>query len=105
MQKASSISVLTCALLCASSALADETPVPSAAATLPTDAQLLTAIPSNYDWSAAPIDDVEFLDNSALARIKRLEELSFLTLSETRGTRLFLGVNGDGLVGLHFRIK
>jgi hypothetical protein len=56
------------------------------------------------DWSQA-IDDIEFLDNSALARLKRMRELSFLTLADSENSRLFLGVNSDGLVGLHFRIK
>jgi len=43
-----------------------------------------------------------FRDDSALERISRLRNLSFLTLAKTRRTRLFLGVNEDGLVGLHF---
>ncbi len=59
---------------------------------------------SDY-YLAEEIEDIEFVDNSALARIRRLEDLSFLTLAETPGTRLFLGVNRDGLVGLHFRMR
>ncbi len=49
-----------------------------------------------------PIADVDFQDNSALGRISKLRNLSLLTLAETGETRLFLGVNDDGLVGLHF---
>jgi hypothetical protein len=49
-----------------------------------------------------PIADVDFQDNSTLARVSKLRNLSFLTLAESRKTRLFLGVNDDGLVGLHF---
>ena len=49
-----------------------------------------------------PIADVHFQDNSAMARVSRLRNLSLLTLAETGRTRLFLGVNNDGLVGLHF---
>jgi len=49
-----------------------------------------------------PIADVDFLDNSALGRVSKLRNLSLLTLAETGATRLFLGVNDDGLVGLHF---
>jgi hypothetical protein len=43
-----------------------------------------------------------FQDNSALGRVSKLRNLSLLTLAESRRTRLFLGVNDDGLVGLHF---
>jgi hypothetical protein len=49
-----------------------------------------------------PIADVDFQDNSALGRVSKLRNLSLLTLAESRRTRLFLGVNDDGLVGLHF---
>ena len=44
----------------------------------------------------------KFRDDSTLDRIGRLRNLSFLTLARTQRTRLFLGVNEDGLVGLHF---
>ena len=43
-----------------------------------------------------------FRDDSTLERISRLRNLSFVTLAKTRRVRLFLGVNEDGLVGLHF---
>lgn len=49
-----------------------------------------------------PIADVEFQDNSTLGRISKLRNLSLLTLAESEQARLFLGVNDDGLVGLHF---
>ena len=39
---------------------------------------------------------------SALARVSRLRSLSLLTLAKIGQTRLFLGVNEEGLVGLHF---
>lgn len=41
-------------------------------------------------------------DDSVLARLGEIRNLSLLTLSATRRTRIFLGVNADGLVGLHF---
>ena len=44
----------------------------------------------------------KFREDSTLERIGRLRNLSFVTLAKTRRTRLFLGVNEDGLVGLHF---
>ncbi len=53
------------------------------------------------EWSQ-PIADIDFQDNSTLGRLGKLRNLSLLTLAETRQTRLFLGVNDDGLVGLHF---
>ena len=49
-----------------------------------------------------PIADIEFQDNSVLGRVGKLRNLSLLTLAESGQTRLFLGVNDDGLVGLHF---
>jgi hypothetical protein len=52
-----------------------------------------------------PIDTLEFYDNSALGRFKRFRGISFVTLSETRRSRIFLGVNSKGLVGLHLRIQ
>ena len=44
----------------------------------------------------------KFRKDSTLERIGRLRNLSFLTLARTQRTRLFVGVNEDGLVGLHF---
>ncbi len=53
------------------------------------------------DWPR-PIADFDFQDDSALARVSKLRSLSLLTLTETGRTRLFLGINEEGLVGLHF---
>jgi hypothetical protein len=49
-----------------------------------------------------PMADIEFQDNSVLGRVSKLRNLSLLTLAEGGQSRLFLGVNDDGLVGLHF---
>ena len=49
-----------------------------------------------------PIADFDFRDAGALSRISKLRSLSLCTLAEFRQTRLFLGVNEKGLVGLHF---
>ena len=54
------------------------------------------------DWSQ-PMQDLEFQDSGILGRVSKLRGLSFLTLAELGQTRLFLGVNKDGLVGLHFQ--
>ena len=53
------------------------------------------------DWPR-PIADFDFQDASALARVSKLRSLSLLTLAEIGQTRLFLGVDEEGLVGLHF---
>lgn len=57
--------------------------------------------PYAKDWRRS-LADVEFQDNSALGRVSKLRNLSLLTLAESQRTRLFLGINDDGLVGLHF---
>ncbi len=52
--------------------------------------------------SAAHLNlDINFEDNSAIGRLSRIRNLSFLTIAKQRKSRLFLGVNEDGLVGLH----
>ncbi len=53
------------------------------------------------DWPRT-IADFDFQDDSALARVSKLRNLSLLTLAEIGQTRLFLGVNDEGLLGLHF---
>jgi hypothetical protein len=49
-----------------------------------------------------PIADFDFQDASVLSRVSKLRGLSLLTLAEFGQTRMFLGVNEEGLVGLHF---
>jgi hypothetical protein len=63
----------------------------------------LDAIAYSDDWKQ-PIADINFRDGSTLARVSKLRNLSLLTLAEVGQTRLFLGVNDDGLVGLHFNL-
>ena len=63
----------------------------------------LETIPYTRDTSA-PIAKFEFADNSALGRIRGLRGFSLLTLGRVGKSRLFLGVNDDGLVGLHFNL-
>lgn len=41
-------------------------------------------------------------DNGVFGRLRRDRSLSFLTLSNHRRSRLYLGVNEEGFVGLHF---
>jgi hypothetical protein len=58
--------------------------------------------PLDADAWRRPIADIGFEDRSALARVRKLRGFSLLTFAETRGARLFLGVNERGLLGLHF---
>lgn len=53
------------------------------------------------DWTP-PFVSVPFQDSGTLARVSRLRSLSLLTFAEIGRSRLFLGVNDEGLVGLHF---
>ncbi|MEM7284149.1 MAG: hypothetical protein AAF438_21295 [Pseudomonadota bacterium] len=48
------------------------------------------------------VESFDFDDKSALERITKLRSLSLVTFAETTNTRLFFGVNKEGLVGLHF---
>lgn len=49
-----------------------------------------------------PIADFDFQDAGAFSRFSKLRSLSLLTVAQFGETRLFLGVNEEGLVGLHF---
>ena len=49
-----------------------------------------------------PIADIDFQDAGVLSSVSKLRCLSLLTLAEFWQTRMFLGVNEEGLVGLHF---
>ncbi len=60
-------------------------------------------MPHSDDWPE-PIADFDFEDASALARVSKLQSLSLLTLAEVGQTRVFLGVDDKGLVGLHFNV-
>ena len=51
-----------------------------------------------------PIVDFDFQDAGTLSRVSKLRGLSLLTLAEFGQTRLFLGVNEEGFVGLHFNV-
>ncbi len=48
------------------------------------------------------VESFDFDDKSSLERITKLRSLSLVTFAETNNTRLFLGVNKEGMVGLHF---
>ena len=47
------------------------------------------------------IADLQFRDPGAFARVSKVRELSLLTLAEVGKSRLFFGVNYEGLFGFH----
>lgn len=55
--------------------------------------------------SMQPIASLDFRDPGALARVSKVRELSLLTLAEVGKTRLFFGVNNDGLFGIHLAAR
>ena len=55
------------------------------------------------NWTR-PITSLRFEHTSTISRLGKLRNLALLTLAETRRTRLFVGVNADGLVGVHFYV-
>ena len=113
MHKAKWMAFLPMGVFLSAVAFADDTFSPVATPSLET---LLTGSPYEPRWQLVyPVetmthsvdwqqryDNFDFQDNSALGRLSGLRDLSFLTLAESRRSRLFLGVNNRGLVGLHF---
>ncbi|MDH3336305.1 MAG: hypothetical protein OER22_01660 [Gammaproteobacteria bacterium] len=92
------------------------------------EADLQPAMPVSFDallaysghgtrWqitdTARPVNDaggrtqqlvqIDFQDSSTLSRVGRLKSLSLLTVAEFGRTQVFIGVDDDGLVGLHFK--
>ena len=61
----------------------------------------IDAVADTVSWQQQMID-FDFQDETALARMTRLRSVSLLTIAEIGPTRLFFGINHDGLVGLHF---
>lgn len=49
-----------------------------------------------------PLNELHFEDSDIVSRLSKLRGLSMLTMAEVGEARLFLGVNDEGLVGLHF---
>ena len=96
-----------------STAVAEESDADVAAETL----ELLLATPS---WSTERVDmpgrfsfpdahrvpvqtipAVEFRDGSTLGRLKSIRQLSLLTLTDNGKSRVYLGVNDEGVFGIH----
>ena len=62
---------------------------------------MLHRIPDNQK-SYSTLDKLEFQDSSAIGRARKVRSLSLLTLAEFKKSRLYIGVNKRGLLGLHF---
>lgn len=124
MLKASSTILLLISLMLSINVLADEEPYLDADARLSTVVALyLESLRSEMEYTSpsrlsqpvaamayagnesSPMANLDFQNSATIARVSRLRELSLLTLAEVKGTRLFLGVNRKGLVGLHFRAQ
>ena len=121
MHKASWMALLPVSMLLAAASLADDAdgtdteveqiPLESRSAIAPdTEWQFsylwnlrYPGAPTAYqgDWTDS-ITELEFQDSSMYGRVSQLHNLSFLTLAEFGQKRVFLGVNADGLVGIHF---
>lgn len=54
------------------------------------------------DGTESTLDNLEFQDSSTMGRALKMRSLSLLTLAESRKSRLYIGVNKRGLLGLHF---
>ena len=121
MNEARWVMLLTIGMLLSAAGYADDTKLSNAhGESLPGETRSIEALLAESEYASRwqlcypldaiaysddrerPIADINFRDGSALARISKLRNLSLLTLAEVGRTRLFLGVNDDGLVGLHF---
>lgn len=61
-------------------------------------------LPDTGAW-APTIPELEFRDATAFDRLKRFRNLSLVTIAKGRRARLYLGVNEDGLAGLHLTLR
>ena len=107
MIKVIRMTLMLIGLLPHSVALADGTYAPdrSHEHSLPTIATARVSMPypiSDARLSFSNLDELEFLDLSAIGRARKIRSLSLLTLAEFKKSRLYIGVNKRGLLGLHF---
>jgi len=65
----------------------------------------LAAEPASIILDSSSTLKVRFHDNSAYAQLSRIRSLSFLTLVDSGKSRWFVGVNSDGILGLHYRAR
>ena len=107
MIKAIRMTLMLIGLLPHSVALADSTYAPdrfheSSLQTITiARASMAHTIP-NTRLSFSALDELEFQDSTAIGRARKIRSLSLLTLAEFKKSRLYVGVNKRGLLGLHF---
>ena len=104
MLKARFVVLLMFGTLMSAACFADETVAESADGVVYETQTISATTPYPEHW-LKQVEDFEFQDNSPLGRVKRMRDLPLLTFSDTGSTRFFLGVNRDGVVGLHFTSK
>lgn len=76
---------------------------PSLSTTLNESLPLPEYEPTSSTQSLSPgLDKLHFQDSSTVGRASKLRSLSLLTLAQFKKSRLFLGVNSRGVLGLHF---
>ena len=107
MVKAIRMTLMLIGLLPHTVALADSTDAtdPAHESSLRTSATARITMPHHIPDarpSFSTLDKLEFQDSSAIGRARKVRSLSLLTLAEFKKTRLYLGVNKRGLLGLHF---
>ena len=111
------IALLTVGVLISAVSLAEEPEKADASdPVLPSTSLLPESLLSDSEWrlpyasseivyaglSSNPQFEIEFKDNSTLKQLSKLRNLSLMTLSEKWNSQVFIGVNEEGLVGLHF---
>lgn len=113
--------VLSALLLLSSAVSADESEASYTAASLPITSSIsatafLDDLGNSAEWRLPepvdlialaelqphPLHELHFEDSDLVSRLSKLRGLSMLTMAEVGPARLFLGVNDEGLVGLHF---
>ena len=107
MVKAIRMTLMFIGLLPHSVALADSAYSPDRLheSSLPTIATTRASMPHTIPdtrLSFSTLDRLKFLDLLAIGRARKIRSLSLLTLVEFKKSRLYIGVNKRGLLGLHF---
>jgi len=62
-----------------------------------------SVLPADSPSAYSSFGKLAFQDSSAVGRASKIRSLSLLTLAEFKRSRLFLGVNNRGVLGLHYR--
>lgn len=65
------------------------------------DLQGYPSMPNIENDTAQSIAPISFRDGSRLGRLKSIRQLSLLTITETRKSRVYIGVNDEGVFGIH----